>query len=611
MTPWDYGVVVFYLIFVLSIGFIFQRFNSNISDYFRGGGSIQWWMLGSSIFMCQFSAWTFTGASGKAYSTGILVLSIFIGNAVGFGLNFLGIGPRLRQLRVITSLDAVKERFNRFTEQTFFGLSLFTEFLLPAFWLFALSIFVSSVFGMNLRLVIIVTGIVVVLMSMSGGSFAVIASDFIQSLVLMLIAITTTIMILGHPDIGGLSGFLEKAPRDQFDFSLMGNSWIIWSFALVLFVKQVIATNALQTAYRYVSARDSIHAKWGAFVAMVLVLVGPFFWFIPPMAARILIPDIGALFPSLNNPQEGAFIASAMQVLPVGMMGVLVSGIFAATMSTMDTGLNMKAAQVVKNFYLPNIRPKASQRELLLVGRLFTLVFGGLIILLTLYMEKIRGWTLFDIYLLVTGITTLPMVVPQFWGILIKRTPRWSGWATTFFGFGMATLTHFLVRGNEQAIADALGIGILSANDAKDMYFIAMNGGIIVYCTFFFLGTIPFYGRYASARDKRELDKLFVRMNTRVVFEDEMRTGANTDGVQFKVLGLLAIVFGAFFLLLVAIPNDLSGRLAFLGCFATMLLIGLLLLNGYRMVKKREAATGIQEQSPALSGKGEKPISKD
>ena len=73
MTPWDYSVVIFYLIFILSIGFIFQRFSSTISDYFRGGGSIQWWMLGSSIFMVQFSAWTFTGAAGKAYSMGIFI----------------------------------------------------------------------------------------------------------------------------------------------------------------------------------------------------------------------------------------------------------------------------------------------------------------------------------------------------------------------------------------------------------------------------------------------------------------------------------------------------------------------------------------------------------
>jgi len=326
MTPWDYSVVIFYLLFVMGIGFIFQRFNTNISDYFRGGASIQWWMLGSSIFMCQFSAWTFTGAAGRAYSTGIFILALFAGNALGFMINFLGMGARLRQLRVITSLDAVKERFNRFTEQSYFIVGFIGNMLVPAFWLFSLSIFVASVFGVNLRLVIVVTGVVVVFMSMSGGSWAVIASDFIQSIVLMLIAITTTVLLLQHPDIGGFSGFAAKVPPELFSVSEMGNSAIIWAFVGVLLVKQIIATNNLQTAYRYVAARDSFHAKWAAFLATMLIVIGPFFWFFPPMAARILVPDIGSLFPMLNNPEEGAFIASAMQVLPVGMMGVPRSG---------------------------------------------------------------------------------------------------------------------------------------------------------------------------------------------------------------------------------------------------------------------------------------------
>lgn len=103
----------------MGIGFVFKKFNTNVSEYFRGGASIQWWMLGSSIFMCQFSALTFTAAAGRAYSTGVFILALFAGNALGFMINFLGMGARLRQLRVITSLDAVKERFNRFTEQTY------------------------------------------------------------------------------------------------------------------------------------------------------------------------------------------------------------------------------------------------------------------------------------------------------------------------------------------------------------------------------------------------------------------------------------------------------------------------------------------------------------
>lgn len=589
MTPWDYGVVVFYLIFIMTIGFIFQRFNNNISDYFKGGGSIQWWMLGSSIFMAQFSAWTFTGAAGKAYSTGIFIFALFVGNAIGFLVNFLGMGQRLCQLRVITSLDAVKERFNRFTEQSYFLVGLITDSIVPAFWLFALSIFVSSVFGLNLRLVIIVTGVVVVFMSMSGGSWAVIASDFIQSMVLMFIAITTTVLILLDPRIGGLTGFVEQVPDELFIISEMGNSVIIWCFIGVLLVKQVVATNNLSTAYRYVSARDSVHAKWAGFLAMVLVVIGPFFWFLPPMAARILVPDIGSLFPLLNNPEEAAFIAAAQQVFPIGMMGILVSGIFAATMSTMDTGLNVKSAQVVKNFYLPNLRPGASQKELVLVGRLVTCFFGIVIIMVTIMMESIRGWTLFDLYMLVTGIASLPMIVPQFLGILLRKAPRWAGWATTLFGFSSALAIHFTVNGQEQFWADRLGLGLLSFSDTKDFYFIAMNAGIMVFCSLFFVGTTFFYERTTTEMDREELDAFFKKMRKPVVYEEEAGAVSKNDAMQFKVLGILSAVFGGFLVLLMLIPNDWQGRLAFLGCGGAMLVVAAFLYFGYRRTVAREA----------------------
>ena len=70
MTRFDYAVIGFYFVFILTVSWCFRRFVSNVSDYFRGGGKALWWMVGGSAFMVQFSAWTFTGAASKAYSDG-------------------------------------------------------------------------------------------------------------------------------------------------------------------------------------------------------------------------------------------------------------------------------------------------------------------------------------------------------------------------------------------------------------------------------------------------------------------------------------------------------------------------------------------------------------
>src|SRR3954465_6696631 len=102
LTRWDYLVIAFYFVFMTGIGFLMKRFIKNTSDYFRGGGEMLWWIAGAGAFMVSFSAVTFTGMAGKAYTDGPLVMVIFVGNAIGFVINYLWFAPLSRQTRAIT-----------------------------------------------------------------------------------------------------------------------------------------------------------------------------------------------------------------------------------------------------------------------------------------------------------------------------------------------------------------------------------------------------------------------------------------------------------------------------------------------------------------------------
>ncbi|MEY2881964.1 MAG: Sodium/glucose cotransporter, partial [Verrucomicrobiota bacterium] len=185
MTPFDYAVLVFYFGFMLAISWVFRRFVTNVSDYFRGGGKALWWMVGGSAFMVQFSAWTFTGAASKAYADGWPIAVIYLGNSLGFVLSALHFGPRFRQLRVVTGVEAIRQRFGRVSEQFFTWLQLPFGLLQAGIWLNSLAVFFAAVFHIDLSLTIIVTGVVVLVMALVGGSWAVLASDFIQVLILM------------------------------------------------------------------------------------------------------------------------------------------------------------------------------------------------------------------------------------------------------------------------------------------------------------------------------------------------------------------------------------------------------------------------------------------
>ncbi len=185
LSPADYGVLVFYFLFMLSMGWVFKRFIKNTSDYFRSGGEMLWWIVGAGAFMTSFSAVTFTGMAGKAYLDGPVVLIIFLGNAIGFFFNWLYFAPVFRQMRCVTAMEAVRKRFGRSNEQFFTWIQIPTGILYAAIWLNGLGVFVSAAFGWNLEMTIILTGAVVVLMSMLGGSWTATASDFVQLLLLM------------------------------------------------------------------------------------------------------------------------------------------------------------------------------------------------------------------------------------------------------------------------------------------------------------------------------------------------------------------------------------------------------------------------------------------
>ena len=109
---------------LLTVGYLTSKFVSNTSDYFRGGGTMMWWLVGSSAFMVQFSAWTFTGAASSAYRNGWGVLTIYLGNSLGFTINYFYFAARSRQMRVITTVEAVRERFDRFSQRFYTWLHL-------------------------------------------------------------------------------------------------------------------------------------------------------------------------------------------------------------------------------------------------------------------------------------------------------------------------------------------------------------------------------------------------------------------------------------------------------------------------------------------------------
>lgn len=575
MTPYDHAVIVFYFLFMVLMGWLASRLIKNTSDYFRGGGQMLWWLVGSSAFMTQFSAWTFTGASSKAYSEGWPIFVLFFANAIGFFFNALYFAPRARQMRVITAIEGVRLRFSKANEQVFTWLQIPLGTLYAGIWLNGLCVFLAAAFGFDLETTILITGLVVVFMTLVGGSWAAIAGDFIQVLILM--PVTVVAAFLALREVGGLPAFIERLPAGHLDLGAIFDSPLMLVWVLAILLKQFISTNNLLDASRYLCVKDSRHARQAALLAGCLFLIGPIIWFIPPMAASILTPDLAAVFPTLKNPSEGAFLSVCLVTMPAGMIGLLICGILAATMSSMDSGLNRNAGIFIKNFYQPVLRPHCTDRELVLAGRIATGVLGSLVVLAALNFSRMENLGLFDLMLQFGTLVAVPYSIPLVLCLLVKKTPAWSGWTTVVVGLITSFLTtRFLGAEWLEATFD---LGPLTANERSywtvaSALFLNTAAG-----TAWFFGTMRWWSREKPAVRERICN--FHELTLKPV-DFAAEEGANSDNLQSRLLGLLALCYGSFISLLALIPNPLTGRLGFLFCGGVVIIVGLALRRAAR-----------------------------
>ncbi len=593
LSLYDHGVIVFYFAFMLGMGWLATRFVRNTSDYFRGGGQMLGWLVGSSAFMTQFSAWTFTGAASKAYAEGWPILVIFFGNAFGFFFNYLYFGARSRQMRVVTAIEAVRIRFSPANEQVFTWVQIPLQILYAGIWLNGLCIFVSAAFGFNLETTILVTGLVVVAVTIVGGSWAAVAGDFIQVLVLMPVTIVAAYLALR--EVGGVGAFVDKLPAGHLDVGSMFNSNLMLVWVVAILIKQFISCNNLLDSSRYLCVKDSSHARRAGLLGCILFIIGPIVWFIPPMAARIVHPDLAAVFPGLKNPSEGAFLAMCVSTMPDGMLGLLLSGIFAATMSSMDSGLNRNAGIFVRSFYHAVLRKGASDRELVLAGKATTTVMGVLVILAGLNFSRLEHLGLFDLMLQFGTLVAVPYTIPLVLCLLVKRTPPWAGWSTVFVCFAVSLLTtRYLDAAWLQRTFD-----LAHPLTAAERSYWTIAAGLIMNVglgTLWFLASSVFW-KNSPADYRRRVETFFTQMRTPINFEQEI--GAESDSRQAAVLGMLCLYYGGFITLLALIPNPLIGRLGFVFCGGVVVIIGLGLRRASRV--RRPATPASSTLPPAHS----------
>lgn len=581
ITRYDYFIIGFYLLFMVAIGLVFRRMSKNTSDYFRAGGAMPWWITGASTWIYSFSAWTFTGAAGKVYETGTLVLLVYYTSLVGLVTVFAYTCVRFRRMRVVTWAEAVRLRYGPFTEQFYTWLRLPLLLFFAGVGLNAIGVFMSSVFRVDMNTVLIVQGIVVTIVAFTGGAWAVLASDFVQAFMVMTITVCAAILVLLRPDIGGLSGLIQKVPASHFHWTELARPQIIfvWVAAQVWF--KFSDANSMENSAMYLMSRSDRDARRMVLIPIIGMIIGPLIWFIPSMAATVLHPNLTAEFPHLKQPHEAAFVSVAMDVMPQGLLGLLLCVMFGATLTQADAGLNKGVGVFVRSFYKPIINPDVSESKLLVVGKICTVVFGLIILVCALFVNAFRTVGLFDFLNQLAASLLIPLALPLVLGMFFMRTPPWSAWSTVAVAgisaaiFGRVIDPTFLqhLMGWEKP---------LSPSEATDLLLGATAFGTVGVGTAWFFLSSWFY-ESSSAEHRARVEEFSLRLRTPV----EQHSGGDVQTSLYRLMGGLCLVYGVFMLALTFIPNPPIGRACFVFCGGVVLTVGIVL---YRRSKRADAS---------------------
>ncbi|MGR5168612.1 sodium:solute symporter family transporter [Vibrio astriarenae] len=580
---YDYLVIAGYFGLMVAISLLFKKMASNsTSDYFRGGGKMLWWMVGATAFMTQFSAWTFTGAAGKAFNDGFAVLGVFIGNIAAYVVAHLYFAKRFRQMRVDTPTEGIRRRFDSTNEQFFTWVIIPLSVINGGVWLNGLSVFASAVFNADIMTTIWVTGIAVLVISLLSGAWGVVASDFIQTLVIAIISIACAIVALVY--IGGPGEIIREFPEGFWIGPDMNYPLMMVCVFLFFVVKQLQSINNMQDSYRFLNAKDSKNASKAALMAGAMMLAGAVIWFIPPWVAAIAFPDAAAQYPALGaKASDAVYLVFAREVMPVGTVGLLMAGLFAATMSSMDSALNRNSGIFVRSFYSNIIRKgKASDRELLRTGQVVCVANGLMVILMAQFFTSLKELSLFDLMMQVSTLLQGPILVPLFFGMIIRKTPKWAPWATVVFG-GLVSWSVINIF-TPQTVGGWFGITELTGREVSEMRTMITIAAHLFLTAGFFWATTLFYKEEQDV-NKESTDTFFKDVETEVVASEGQDI---VDRMQRNKLGTLVTYMAAGLTLMVLIPNPLWGRIVFLCCAAAVFAVGYALKRSARIDEAQE-----------------------
>ena len=454
MTAVDFVIFGLYMVGVIAVGYYFYRRNRTIEDYYVGGRNVSAHHVGLSVVATDVGGGFSIGLGGVGFAMGIAGSWLLFTGLVGAWLSAVFIIPRIkrvdRRLGMLTYPDFLRHAYNdrvALLAALISGIGYlgFTGGqVLAGAKLAAGTLFAEHSLGMNpLHLALVVIGTVIVVYTVLGGLKAVIYTDTVQWIIL-LVGLSFFAIPFALREVGGLAAMRESLPRDHFSlFAISPIQFINWIVTIVPI--WLVAMTLYQRVYACRDVKEARKAWYiaGIFEYPIMAFMGVFLG----MCARVLFPEAD---------KEMALPLLISTVLPVGLTGIVVASYFSAIMSTADSCLMASSGNFVNDLLQRTVLKNMSDRSAIRVSQVATALIGIVAVALAALSTEVLDAILHAYAFLVAGLF-VPTLGAYFW----KRSSSTGALGGMVTG-GILTLT-LIATGAELpgGVAPALpGIGM-------------------------------------------------------------------------------------------------------------------------------------------------------
>jgi len=381
LAPIDLVIITVYFLIVFGIGFYFSRKERTSEDYFLAGRNIGWFAIGASLFVSNISTEHFIGLAGSGAAVGLAPGHYeWLASLILLVLGWVFVPFYLRS-NVFTMPEFLERRFNRNCATYLASISIIAYiFTKISVHLYAAAIVLERVVGWSPLTAAVILVIATGIYTVAGGLAAVIYTDLVQTLILLAGALALT--FIGLDKVGGFAGLRAAVPPEYFHMMKpMSDPAFPWTgifFGAPILGIWYWCTDQV-IVQRVLSARDEGHAKAGTIFAGYLKVLPVFVLVLPGLIAYALYPQMFTLVDGKVTNGDIAYPMLIVNLLPVGLVGLMIAALLAALMGAMSSVFNSASTMITLDFY-KKFQPNANEAQLVLFGRIAT----GVMVLLGL-----------------------------------------------------------------------------------------------------------------------------------------------------------------------------------------------------------------------------------